>query len=89
MRIPAGKHTIEFRFDPPLAHTGDTIDLICNVLLILLIGFVIFHEGRNRRKEAVSEPTPIVPSSPEVPSGTAEQTKVTPPQRKTGGAKSR
>jgi hypothetical protein len=57
MRVPAGKHTIEFRFDPPAAKTGDIIDLICNVLLIALIGFVIFREGRNRR----SEPIPVVP----------------------------
>lgn len=57
MRVPAGKHTIEFRFDPPAAKTGDIIDLICNILLIALIGFVIFREGRNRR----SEPVPVVP----------------------------
>ncbi|WP_227687175.1 hypothetical protein [Spirosoma arboris] len=88
MRIPAGKHTIEFRFDPPLAHTGDTIDLICNVLLILLIGFVIFYEGRNRRSVSLSEPIPVVPSAPEIP-GTTPQTKVTPTQRKTGGTKTR
>ncbi|WP_223860963.1 YfhO family protein [Spirosoma validum] len=65
MRIPAGKHTVEFRFDPPLAHTGDTIDLICNVLLIALIGFVIFHEGRNRRSKSLPEPEPVMPSAPE------------------------
>ena len=65
MRIPVGKHTVEFRFDPPLAHTGDTIDLICNVLLIALIGFVIFHEGRNRRSVPISEPEPVVPVTPE------------------------
>ncbi len=64
MRIPAGKHTVEFRFDPPTAHVGDTIDLICNVLLIALIGFVIFHEGRNRRSEPVRETEPIVPAAP-------------------------
>ncbi|AKD58439.1 hypothetical protein SD10_10005 [Spirosoma radiotolerans] len=61
LRIPAGKHTVEFRFDPPLAHTGDTIDLICNVLLIALIGFVIFHEGRSRNRQPVNEPEPVLP----------------------------
>ncbi|MFD2570284.1 hypothetical protein ACFSUS_06530 [Spirosoma soli] len=66
MRVPAGKHTIEFRFDPPLARLGDTIDLICNVLLIALIGFVIFREGRSRRSEPVPvEPQPVVPTSPD------------------------
>ncbi len=64
LRIPAGKHAIEFRFDPPLAHTGDTIDLISNVLLLLLIAFVIFHEGRNRSLKPVSEPEPVDPVVP-------------------------
>ncbi|GAB2587892.1 hypothetical protein [Spirosoma areae] len=64
MRVPAGKHTIEFRFDPPLAKTGDTIDLICNGLLIGLLGFVIFREGRNRRSTPTPAPEPIVPPEP-------------------------
>ncbi|WP_460984598.1 YfhO family protein [Spirosoma fluminis] len=66
MRIPAGKHTIEFKFDPPLAKTGDIIDLICNVLLIALIGFVLFREGRNRQTELVPvDPAPVTPTAPE------------------------
>ncbi|AUD03900.1 hypothetical protein [Spirosoma pollinicola] len=64
LRIPAGKHTIEFRFDPPLAHTGDTIDLVSNVLLLLLIAFVIFHEGRKIRSKQVSELEPEMPLIP-------------------------
>lgn len=75
MRIPAGKHTIEFRFDPPLAHTGDTIDLICNVLLIALIGFVIFYEGRNRRSEPQPEPEPVSPAAPEMLKSTQKQSR--------------
>lgn len=65
MRIPAGRHTIEFRFDPPAAKTGDTIDLIANVLLIGLIGFVAFRESRGSRSVPVSEP--VVPTAPSVP----------------------
>ena len=66
MRVPAGKHTIEFRFDPPAAKTGDIIDLICNILLIALIAFVIFREGRNRRLQPVSTtPEPVAPTAPE------------------------
>lgn len=76
LRIPAGKHTVEFRFDPPLAHTGDTIDLICNVLLIALIGFVIFHEGRNRRRQSASDPAPVLPSAPTELNPAAKATKV-------------
>ena len=75
LRIPAGKHTIEFRFDPPLARTGDTIDLICNVLLIALIGFVIFQEGRGRRSQPVPEPEPVMPTPPEALTSTQKQTR--------------
>ena len=67
LRIPAGKHTIEFRFDPPMASIGNTIDLIANVLLILLIGFVLFREGRNRRSASVNEPAPVSPVEPATP----------------------
>ncbi len=77
MRIPAGNHTIEFRFDPPLARIGDTIDLICNVLLIALIGFVIFREGRRRRTEPTPGLTPVVPAppTPEAPRSTQKQSR--------------
>ncbi len=63
MRVPAGKHTIELRFDPPAAKTGDIIDLICNVLLILLFGFVVVYEIRQHPAPAI--PTVPVPTAPE------------------------
>lgn len=37
LRIPAGKHTIEFRFDPPVVSTGNTLDLVFNFALIALL----------------------------------------------------
>ena len=37
LRIPAGKHTIEFRFDPKTAAIGNTLDLVANVGLVLLL----------------------------------------------------
>ena len=82
MRVPAGQHTIEFRFDPPLARLGDTIDLICNVLLIALIGFVIFRQGRSRRTEPLPEPDPVLPPTPVV-----EPTPVQPRVQPMGGPK--
>ncbi|UHG89157.1 YfhO family protein [Spirosoma oryzicola] len=75
MHVPAGKHTIEFRFEPPLAKIGDMIDLISNVLLIALIGFVLFLEGRNRRTEPVLAPEPVLPSTPELERSSAKTTK--------------
>ncbi|WP_375444806.1 hypothetical protein [uncultured Fibrella sp.] len=37
MRVPAGKHTIEFRFDPPVVALGNRLDLFANLLLIALV----------------------------------------------------
>ncbi len=77
MRVPAGKHTIQFSFEPPLAKTGDTIDLICNILLIGLIGFVTFSEGRNRPTvPAPTEPLPVAPPAPEPMKAGPKPTKV-------------
>ncbi|GAB4025309.1 hypothetical protein [Spirosoma gilvum] len=75
MHVPAGKHTIEFRFDPPLAKTGDMIDLICNVLLIGLIGFVAFRESRNRPMEPMPEADSMSPVDTEAPKQPAKKTK--------------
>ena len=39
MHIPAGNHTIEFKFDPASHKIGSTITLICSILMIALLGF--------------------------------------------------
>ncbi len=50
LRVPAGKHTIIFRFEPTSVTTGHTIDLISSILLVgLLIGAIVVEA---RRKEA-------------------------------------
>jgi hypothetical protein len=40
MKIPAGQHTIEFKFKPPAYYTGEIISLICS--LILILGFLAY-----------------------------------------------
>jgi hypothetical protein len=46
--IPAGKHTIEFKFEPQVVQTGSTIALISSIgMLILLIGG-IYVENKKR-----------------------------------------
>jgi Bacterial membrane protein YfhO len=48
MKIPAGKHTIEFKFEPQVVKTGSTIALISSILMLfLLIGGIYFE---NRKK---------------------------------------
>lgn len=45
--IPAGKHTIEFKFEPEVIKTGSTITLISGVgMLLLLIGGVYFERKK-------------------------------------------
>jgi hypothetical protein len=47
MRVPAGKHTIEFKFEPQVIQTGSTITLISSVgMLFLLIGGVYFERKK-------------------------------------------
>ncbi|MBX3164374.1 MAG: YfhO family protein [Bacteroidetes bacterium] len=47
LNIPAGKHKIEFKFEPKTYHTGNTIALIGSVLLLLTVGIGIFLNRRN------------------------------------------
>ena len=80
MRVPAGKHTVTFKFDPPAAKTGNTIDLIGNVLLIGLLGFVAFREVRGAQNSPL-EPTSSVPAAPMAVNDPATPDIVTPPAR--------
>ncbi len=50
LRVPAGKHTIVFRFDPVSVRTGNIIDLISSILLVLLVvGAVVVSYRRGRK----------------------------------------
>lgn len=50
MVLPAGKNTIEFRFEPTQYYRGESISLIGSILIILLAGGVVFFEVRQCRK---------------------------------------
>ena len=50
MEIPAGKHTIEFKFEPQVVKTGSTIALISFILMILLLGGAIYLEQKKANK---------------------------------------
>jgi hypothetical protein len=45
--VPAGKHTIEFKFEPQVIKTGSTITLISAIgMLLLLVGGIYFEKKR-------------------------------------------
>jgi hypothetical protein len=48
IEVPAGKHTIEFKFDPQVVKTGSTIALISSLVMLVLIGAAVYA---SRRKE--------------------------------------
>lgn len=46
LEIPAGKHIIEFKFEPQVVKTGSTITLISSILMLLLLLGGIYFENR-------------------------------------------
>lgn len=51
MRVPAGEHTVEFKFEPKMYYTGDKISLACSALLILSVlgaGYAEYKKGMPR-----------------------------------------
>ncbi len=51
MRIPAGKHVIEFKFEPKKYYTGEKISLASCILLFAFVGGSLFMAWRKRRGE--------------------------------------
>jgi hypothetical protein len=53
MPVPAGQHTIEFRFEPKSYTIGNTVSLISSILLLLVLAGAVFYSVR--RKPVVVE----------------------------------
>lgn len=51
MEIPAGKHTIEFKFEPKVYKTGNSLAMAGSALVLLCVGGGLFLAGK--RKEIV------------------------------------
>lgn len=49
LRVPAGKHTIKFRFEPVSVAAGKKIDLVSSLLLVGLVAGAIFVESKRRK----------------------------------------
>lgn len=52
LQIPAGKHTIEFKFEPQVVKTGSTIALISTLLMLLAIGLAVFYWRKQNKNLA-------------------------------------
>lgn len=48
LQIPAGKHTIEFKFEPQVVKTGSTIALLSAFGMLLLIGAGVYIERKKK-----------------------------------------
>ncbi|MCU0428597.1 MAG: YfhO family protein [Cytophagaceae bacterium] len=51
MVLPAGKHTIEFKFEPAHYFTTEKVVLAASVLVVLAVAFFLFQYYRNLKKE--------------------------------------
>lgn len=51
MEIPAGKHTVEFKFEPQIVKTGSTIALFSSIGMLLLVIGGIYFERKQKSKE--------------------------------------
>ena len=48
LKVPSGKHKIEFKFDLPIYHTASLISLVSSSILILLFGLILFMKFRGK-----------------------------------------
>jgi hypothetical protein len=44
MQVPAGNHTVEFKFEPTSYSTGESVAYASSIILLLLLGFVSYKE---------------------------------------------
>lgn len=54
LALPAGKHNIEFRFEPSSYYTGNSISFWCTIILYLLLGAWIFSFVKGNQKNKVT-----------------------------------
>lgn len=51
MQVPAGQHTIEFRFEPSSYKIGNTVSMVSSILLLLVIAGAIFYGVKKKPTE--------------------------------------
>lgn len=55
LAIPAGKHTIEFIFDPASVRVGESISTYFNIFSVLFVLFCFFMVWKNRNKKQATD----------------------------------
>jgi len=48
IQVPAGKHTIEFKFEPQVVKTGSTVALISFIVMVLVIIAGVYFDNRKK-----------------------------------------
>lgn len=48
MEIPAGKHKVEFKFEPSIYHLGNSIAMIGSILLLLVVAAGLYFAGKKK-----------------------------------------
>jgi uncharacterized membrane protein YfhO len=48
LQIPAGNHTIEFKFEPEVIKTGSTIAVASSIVFLLLMVVGLFFEFKKK-----------------------------------------
>ncbi|KGO94581.1 YfhO family protein [Flavobacterium subsaxonicum] len=51
LKIPAGKHIVEFKFEPQVVKTGSTIALVSFIAMLLLLGAGIYFENKKSKEQ--------------------------------------
>ena len=79
MKIPAGQHKVEFKFEPSIYYLGETISLITSLLIALgvigYIGFQLSQMYKNGAFDPAVQQKTVAPKKKKVKPTTAKKTK--------------
>ncbi|MES2760656.1 MAG: YfhO family protein [Bacteroidota bacterium] len=48
MELPAGKHKVEFKFEPQVYKTGNSVAMIGSILLLVVVGVGLYFAGKKK-----------------------------------------
>ena len=57
MPVPAGKHTVEFKFEPASYRLGNTGSLISSILMVLIVIGGIVYAVKSEKEEELKQAT--------------------------------